>query len=394
MFYTRPLYFALKKELESRKIIVLTGLRHVGKTTLLNKIFSEIKSANKVFLDLENPLYRKVFEEDNYDNIWNNLSAFGINQNQKAYIFLDEIQNQPEVSRAVKYLFDHHHVKFYLTGSSSFYLKNLFPESMANRKLIYELFPLTFAEFLIFKNVARSARKSFKEKADQKNKIQHGKLIGLYKEFMEFGGFPEVVLEPNVDRKKQLLEEVFTAYFEKDVKNLADFKDLTKIRDLILLLANRVGSKMEISKLAAELSLSRETIYNYLQFLEKSYLINLLSKHTGSVEREIAGGKKVYFADTGLVNYLGKISEGQIFENSVWQNFAPHYKKVNYFEKETGSEIDFVLNGKTGIEVKITAAPRDLATLRLRLKSARLKEGYVLSMNFSSLAQVVLAIDL
>ena len=200
--YQREIFPRLEAELNTKEIIVITGMRRVGKTTFLTHLYDLVQSRNKALLDLENPLYRKVFEEENYDNVWNNLSQFGINRDSKAYIFLDEIQNLPEIIRVVKYLYDHWNVKFFLIGSSSYYLRNLFPESLAGRKIIFEMFPLNFAEFLVFKQVKRKVKKAFREKAQEKNRISYEQYISYYKEFLEFGGFPSVVLENNPDRKK------------------------------------------------------------------------------------------------------------------------------------------------------------------------------------------------
>src|SRR3989344_72067 len=140
MFYPRDILPDVERELSSKEITLITGMRRVGKTTILNHLFNSLTSKNKVTLDLENPLHRKVFEEENFDAVWNNLKQFGINNEEKAWIFLDEVQNLPDISRVVKYLYDHWQVKFVLTGSSSFYLKNLFPESLAGRKIIFEMY--------------------------------------------------------------------------------------------------------------------------------------------------------------------------------------------------------------------------------------------------------------
>ena len=129
MFYPRLILPQLEKELEFSETTVITGMRQVGKTTLLNHLFSLVKSSNKVELDFENPLNRKMFEEENYDAIWNNLAQFGVNNQTKTYIFLDEVQHLKSIGSVVKYLKDHFDVKFVLTGSSSYYLKNLFPET-------------------------------------------------------------------------------------------------------------------------------------------------------------------------------------------------------------------------------------------------------------------------
>lgn len=393
MFYQRKILTQLEKELKTKEITVITGMRQVGKTTILNYLYEKIDSDNKALLDLENPLHRKVFEEENFDNIWNNLAEFGISNKRKAYIFLDEIQNLPQVSQAVKYLYDHWQVKFFLTGSSSFYLKNLFPESLAGRKLVFELFPLTFEEFLTFKGIKGIKLTTLAQKAKKKNKIAWEKRRKFYQEYIEFGGFPAVVKEENRLRKKQLLGEIFKSYFEKDVKNLADFKDVSLIRDLILLAIPRVGSKLDISKLASELSVSRESIYNYLAFLEQTYFIYFLPRLNSSVDRQAAGRKKLYFCDTGLANFLGKISLGQLFENSVCQNLYPWYK-LCYYQKKAANEIDFIIDQKFGLEVKMSFSPKDLANLKKRSRELNLKSVYLAVLDYSEREEVILATDL
>ena len=231
MLYPRPIFQRLESELATREVTVITGMRRVGKTTALTHLYNLVNSPNKALLDLENPLHRKVFEEIDYDAVWNNLRPFGLTRETKAYLFLDEVQNLPEISRVVKYLYDHGDIKFVLTGSSSYYLRNLFPESLAGRKIIFDIFPLTFAEFLVFKKTNRETGELFAQKAREKNEIIREQLVPYYNEFMEFGGFPSVVLESDLARKKVLLSEIFTSYFEKDAKNLADFRDMSKLRD-------------------------------------------------------------------------------------------------------------------------------------------------------------------
>src|SRR3989338_7715969 len=154
IFYPRKILPSLEKELYTSQMIVLTGMRRVGKTTIIRYLFEKVRSSNKALFDLENPLHRKVFEEEDYDAVWANLVHFNIKKEDRAFIFLDEIQNLPSIPNVAKYLYDHSKTKFFMTGSSSFYLKNLFSESMSNRKIVFELYPLTFSEFLIFKKIS------------------------------------------------------------------------------------------------------------------------------------------------------------------------------------------------------------------------------------------------
>jgi len=393
MLYPRPIFQRLESELATREVTVITGMRRVGKTTALTHLYNLVNSPNKALLDLENPLHRKVFEEIDYDAVWNNLRPFGLTRETKAYLFLDEVQNLPEISRVVKYLYDHGDIKFVLTGSSSYYLRNLFPESLAGRKIIFDIFPLTFAEFLVFKKTNRETGELFAQKAREKNEIIREQLVPYYNEFMEFGGFPSVVLESDLARKKVLLSEIFTSYFEKDAKNLADFRDMSKLRDLILLLVPRIGSRLEIAKLASELSVSRETVYNYLAFLEQTYFISLLPKYSASVDRQAAGSKKLFMCDSGIANTLGRISQGQLLEQSVFQALRPTHR-LNFYHKDGANEIDFIVDGHVALEVKAIASRRDIAHLEKRATSVHVPEYYVVSHQFSDSPKVIVVTDL
>jgi len=365
-------------------------MRQTGKTTLMKQIFDMVKSENKTFLDLENPIHQKTFEEKNYDNVLFNLREFGIDPRKKSYVFLDEIQKMPEIARVIKYLYDHYQMKFFLTGSSSFYLKDLFSESLAGRKIIYELFPLDFEEFLIFKGKERKYFYDFSKKAKKKNKIAFEIYRKLYEEYLHFGGFPGVIVEEG--NKRGVLDDIFKSYFEKDVRTLADFREMSKLRDLILLLANRVGSKIDISKISSEIGLSRETIYAYMNFLEKTYFISLISPFSKSINGEVRGAKKVYLCDVGLLNHLGKIPEGVIFEDAVFQNLK-NYGKINYYEKYKGPEIDFIVNGEIAFEVKIHGDVKDVKRLFRTITPLALKQYYVIAKNYLDHPRSILAID-
>ncbi len=391
--YDRKLSAPLLKEINLGRIVILTGMRQVGKTTIMRRVFEAITGPHKIFLDLENPLNQKVFEEDNFDNIIANLSELGFAPGRKSYIFLDEVQSAPKIVKALKYLFDHYRIKFFLTGSSSYYLKNLFPESLAGRKVLYELFPLDFEEFLVFNEKQKKSAGSFSARARGKNKIAFELYKKLFNEYLEFGGFPAVVLESNRTRKKQILEDIFKSYFEKDVKTLSDFRELGKMRDLILLLTGRAGAKLEISKVASEIGMARETVYAYLNFLEKTFFISLLSPFSRGVDGEVRGAKKSYFCDTGLLNYLGRIPEGAILENAVFLNLKK-YGTLNYYEKYKGPEIDFILNKKVAFEIKTKGNSSDLKRLKRIAQGLKMKESYLITKDYTNINHTILAQDL
>jgi predicted AAA+ superfamily ATPase len=212
-------------------------------------------------------------------------------------------------------------------------------------------------------------------------------------EYLQFGGFPAVVLEQNLKRKSALLTEIFTSYFEKDAKNLADFRDMAKLRDLILLLVPRVGSQVEILKLANALGVARETIYNYLSFLEQTYVVSLLPKHSSSIDRRAAGSKKLYFCDTGLARALGDMSQGQSVEQSVFQCLRGNHA-LSFYHKNQTNEIDFILDDKIALEVKMSMSQRDMANLIIRSKTLLLQELYIASLEYTDHPNAILLTDL
>lgn len=209
MMKKRLIYEEIKPYFDTKEAIIITGMRRTGKTTLLQQIFENIESSNKIFLDLENPINRKYFEENNYERIRHSMEILGIDYSRKSYIFLDEIQFNKNLPSVVKYIIDHYHVKFYLTGSASFYMKNLFAESLAGRKYIFELYPMSFREFLLFKD----STLKITENNQQVSRVIWETFSPLYDEYVMFGGFPEIVLKSAVEEKKKSLEDIFKSFF-------------------------------------------------------------------------------------------------------------------------------------------------------------------------------------
>ncbi len=382
--FKRELFDEIAPYLDTPEVIVITGMRQVGKTTLLTYIFEQIVSENKLFLDLENPFNCKYFEEENYEKIKFNLENLGINFKEKAFIFLDEIQLIKNLPSIVKYLFDHYKIKFFLTGSASFYLKNLFSESLVGRKFLFELFPLSFKEFLIFKN----KKLKLPEKSTAVNELIFELFLPYYEEYLVWGTFPGVVLKTSKKAKEKALDDIFSSYFQKEIVQLGDFRDLKLIRDFILLLAQRVGSKLDISKIASELSTSRPTIYEYLSFLEGTYFIKTIRPFSKTKDAEIRSASKVYFCDCGLLNRIAKLDEGRIFENAIF-NALKLQGDVNYYQRKTGVEVDFILDKKSAFEVKVRVAKQDLNRLKKIASQLKLSEYFLVTKNYSGLENVV-----
>ncbi len=392
MFLARKILPRLKSLLNEKQILVLTGMRRVGKTTLIKHLFNDLATKNKIYYSFEDTLTRKKFSDDNYENLKRMLEGEGITFTEKAYIFIDEIQFLPNITSVIKYFYDEYDVKFVVTGSSSYYLKNHFTESLSGRKFVVELYPLTFNEFLVFKGEQREENVPFSKKVDLNLEIYEGKYKGLYEEYMKYGGFPDVVLNPSIDIKQEILKDIINSYFQIDVTTIADFDDIGKLRDLLIILTQRVGQKINISNISNVLKINRAKVYEYLELLKSTYVIHTVSQHS-SADNRISADDKFYFSDTGIANVLSEVAAGSIFENSVFMNLVYDYD-LTYYQTKSGGEIDFVLNKKLGIEVKETASAQDLLNLGKRAISASLDEYYIVTRNYSPIEKTIFAWDL
>ncbi len=361
----RLLFNDLERYVDHKNALVVTGMRQVGKTTLMRQVYDQI-AGPKLWFDFENPLDTLYFEDQDYSNSYQSLCLKAGVKEERLHVFIDEVQHFPEITQIVKYHIDHFGVKYYLTGSSNFYLKNLFPESLSGRKFLFQLHPLSFNEYLYFTD----RKEKLLETSDLDNLL---KSSNHYKDFIEFeaeyqdylsyGGFPEVCLTQNQDTKLLVLRNIFSSFFEKDLAVLSDLQDIRELRNLILLLAPRAGNLLDVTRIASELGVQRTKVYQYLEFLQGVFFLDLLPKYSKSIDRSVAGGRKVYFADNGLLQVAGQVSQGQLLENSVSNQLKP-YGEVSFYPKKNAAEIDFIVNKQVAFEVKTQGTDRDTQKLK------------------------------
>jgi predicted AAA+ superfamily ATPase len=159
--------------------------------------------------------------------------------------------------------------------------------------------PLDFGEFLQFKGVKISSKIPT---LHEFNLAFYNKHRSDYEEYLLFGGFPEVVLERDKKSKKAYLRDIINAYIELDIKLLSDFQATDDLYRLMKLIAARVGSKTDYSKISSLTGLHRQKVKDYFQLLEHTYFINTIPPFTKNADREISLQKKFYFSDTGVLN--------------------------------------------------------------------------------------------
>lgn len=372
MIIKRDILAKIKPFLSSPEAIVITGMRRVGKTTVLKSIYDSLPGKNKLFLDLENPINQKYFEVDNYDTIIDSWQALGIDPKRQSYVFLDEIQLVKNIPSVLKYLGDHYQIKFFLSGSASFYLKNLFSESMAGRKHIFEMWPLNFGEFLRLKQAHLTVP------TGAVGESLFSEFSRYYNEFVMYGGFPGVVAKDTAAEKKAALEEIFSSYFQLEVLQLSDFRKTKVVRDLLLLLMQRVGSKLDIQKLASELGVARSTVAEYIYFFEQTYFVHLVYPYSRNRDTEIRATPKFYVCDSGLARHFSTIDEGRLFEQNICCALRQR-GEVQYYQRKNGREIDFIADKKKAYEVKLSPTGRDMERLNSLAKELGLDEAEIVS---------------
>jgi predicted AAA+ superfamily ATPase len=372
----RSIYTTLEAHLKKKQVTVILGMRRVGKSTAVKYLLTKVKHQNKIYLDCEKIELQSLFATPSYDAIISTLELFGIDFTKPAVIALDEIQLIKNLPSFIKYVYDTYPVKFIVTGSSSYYLKNQFTESLAGRKLIVEMNPLSFAEFLQFKKASLPNLGKYKQ--SHFNVTWYSKTRSLYNEFIKFGGFPEVVLQKNAKDKTELLWDILNSYIDMDVKILADYSLNKDLYTLVKLLSARVGSKLDFTKLSSISGIERRKISDYIYLFENTYFLHLIKPYTKNSDKEISQQAKVYFADTGLLTVLGadNLSSGQVFENAIALQLHKLHA-LNYYQKKNGQEIDFILDRTIAVEVKETPIQYDLDALNRRAAELALTRHYL-----------------
>lgn len=370
--FNRTLYRELEEHLTKRQVTVITGMRRVGKSTALKHLLSQIDHTNKLYLDFEKANNRFIFNQSSYTDIEINLQIEGIDFSKPAVIALDEIQLVPNSTSVIKYLYDTYSIKFLVTGSSSFYLRNHFTESLAGRKTIFEMNPLSFSEFLEFHGLDAARLQPFGQQLYQP--AFYDKYQLFYEEYIRFGGFPEVVLSETEKDKQRYLDDIINAHIELDIRLLSDFSVSDDLYKLMRLLANRAGSKIDYSKISSLLGVNRFKVKDYITLLRYTYFIRVVESYTNNPDKSVAHQPKLYLSDSGLLNRLAQVSSGALFENAVANQLAALGTVQYYQSGRSGSEIDFVVNGSQAFEVKETPTAQDLITLETRARQAGITE--------------------
>ncbi len=356
----RELYQDLKSHLIAKEISLLVGARQVGKTTLLMKLKEELERRGEACISLNLDIDRDQLYFASQSSLVQKLQLeFG---EKKAYVFIDEIQRKEDAGLFLKGLYDRNlPYKYVVSGSGSLELKEKIQESLSGRKRIFELGPVSFLEFVNH----RTAYK-YENKLSQFFAIEKQQLAGLLFEYLNFGGYPRIIMEKKATEKRALIDEIFRSYIEKDVTSLLNISRPEAFVLLVKLLADRAGKPINYSQLSTEAGLSTPTLKKYLWYAEKTYIIKQITPFFNNFNKELTKSPQLYFMDLGLRNYslnlVGQVGEshnsGFIFQNFIFQlleqQAAPHGWQTKFWRSKDKAEVDFVLdNGRTRIPIEV-----------------------------------------
>ena len=366
MIKERKLLSAVQNHLFDKRHTIITGARQVGKTSLLRLIYNQLESSGvKVyFLNLED---LRILEAVNYhpEKIFDFVKEQPTPSieklvEEKIFLLIDEIQYADDPTNFLKYIYDKYeqNVKIIATGSSAFYMDKKFKDSLAGRKRIFQLFTLSFEEFLFFKNEEILIEEfEILQKRNSYQSLHIEKLKQYFREYIIYGGYPAVVLEDDYLEKENLLSELKSAYVKRDLLESGVEKE-GKFLLLFQLLADQVGNLVNKNELANTVQLDSKTIDNYLYILQNCFHIQLIRPFFRNLRKELTKMPKVFFNDLGLRNSflnrfnppLNRADKGALLENYFFLRFREKYNidQIKFWRTSDKQEIDFVIEESFG----------------------------------------------
>lgn len=357
----RPKYKHLIDSVELKEITVITGVRRSGKSTLMFQMIEHlmkkgVKPEQILFVNLED----KKLINDSLDDIYRCYRE-NINLDKKAYIFLDEVHRKDGWESWIRKKYDlKGNEKFIVSGSCSYLLKKEYSTLLTGRNITFEVFPLSFEEFLLFKGIIIDKDKVKKGIILEKTKFSISKSL---KEYMLFGGFPEVFFKPK-RHKTMVLEQYFDDILYKDIVDRYNL-NVQKAKELALYFMTNFTGAMSLRNLRNTLKISYDTIKDYLSYYKEAFLFFTLDYFSYSLKEQKTNAPKVYCIDNGLRNAVSfKFSkdEGKLAENLVFIELIRNEKDVFYWKSK--GEVDFIIKNKDQALIAVNVCYSDEITER------------------------------
>jgi len=333
-------------DMKPRKIVAVTGFRRVGKTYLLYQLLNKLLKEG----DREQIVYIN-FDDERIPENTGFLTALLPTVKQSfdrplKYLFLDEIQDMPGWSKWLRRIYDNEEIDIFITGSSSKVSSREIPTELRGRSLEVKVFPLSFKEFLLFKNI------SIDPKRVPYSENEKAKMMRALNDYLMYGGLPEVVLADE-DKRFEILQQYYSTVVRRDIVERFKVKNEEGLKAMLRLLLN--STNYSISKLYNTLKslnykIGKTTLLHYLSYVESSYFIHSLPIFSPKIKEQLQYPRKVYFIDNGFISSLStKFSKnlGRLYENLVAVELLRRHSKgdadLYYWKDSRGKEVDFVV---------------------------------------------------
>jgi len=379
------------------KIISIVGVRRSGKSTLIKQMVKKlIKSgtprANILIINFEEP----QFENVDLDFLIRAYQAYLeiIKPQGTPYLFLDEIQNVRRWERFVRSVTEKKEAHVVVSGSSSKLLSEELATVLTGRQLYFQVMPLSFREFLEFKRINIKDRKDII--------LSALKIRKRFREYLEFGGFPEVALSDSEEFKKRVLISYYQDITNRDIAQRFKIRKIDELKTLVYFYLTNISSSVSFNRISKFTKQPVETIRRFSSYIEISNLLFFVKRFSFSVKEQENSTRKVYSIDPGLHNAVGlKFSGnlGKLAENVValkLRGFQAENPFVEFFYWKShrgDKEVDFVM--KEGPDVKRIiqvswdigsedTKKRELSAILKAMKELGLGEGFVLTEDYES----------
>lgn len=340
------------------KILILKGARQVGKTTLLKQIIEEINrtkpSVSTVYLRADDTGNAQYLQSTaTLEEYLKRNHGFPL---RFAYVFIDEFQTIPNAGLFLKNIFDAHKGKLQLivSGSSSLEItKNT--EFLTGRSIDFDISRISFREYFNYENRSsiQAVPLSHFDEIELFYKTYSDSINLRFKEYLAFGGYPEVITTVQHKDKEVILESIIKTYIEKDIAGFLNIENITGFNNLVKILADQIGNLVNLSEISTTTTLSRNTAEKYLDVLVGTYVFNLITPFYRNIRSELTKMPKVYALDIGIRNYFTRSFDadhqldGHLIENFVYLELLHQCKKdrIHFYRTIGGAEIDFVIEG-------------------------------------------------
>lgn len=392
----RQLLEDLKSHLKNKEISIIVGPRQAGKTTLMKELVLHVqKTGGKtIFLNLD---YEsdKIHLETQATLINKIRLEFGAN---RGYVFIDEIQRKKNAGLFLKGIYDMDlPYKLIVSGSGSLELKESIHESLAGRKRMFELSPVNFFEFADFRTDY-----VYTDRLQKFFAVEKSKTAALLGEYLNYGGYPKVILADTTAEKALIIEEIFSSVIERDISGFLNINRPDAFTMMIKILASQTGRLIKYSELAKQVGVSSSVIKKYLWYAEKTFMVRVISPFFSNKQKEILKSPVPYFYDIGLRNFavgqFGSISldAGFVFKNlvgNILESLLKPIQALHFWRTTNGAEVDFIISGPTDnipVEVKYADMTSVEVTRSFRsyLEEYQPKRAYIVNKSFSGFREI------